>query len=164
METKNWLWPMAIGFLILTGCGGGDSASPPSAQAQTLTTTTTDVVTGVLIQTFTASDVDGVQSVSCPSTMLAVSVGCTCHIPNSGDIFGMSLAGNGAACGCDVGSGPTEPIDVYVTCASTIGGKAISSVTLTGIVSQDDLTAKWADEIRQKENELQEMRQLHTIH
>lgn len=179
MKSPAWFLVLPLMWIGFAGCGGGDGGgTPSSAQAQTPTanTTTIDVMTGMVFQTFTASALDGVQSVSCPSAMTAIAAQCICQIPESGDIFSVRLSGNGAVCGCsqsitEILSGQLNPnndrVDVYVTCAQTVTGKAVSSVTIRqspglGIestqLSEQDLATKWAEEIRQEEERLQEMR------
>lgn len=45
-------------------------------------------------------DTDGVVGISCPDNMIALSLGCSCDITTTGEIFSLRIIGNGALCGC----------------------------------------------------------------
>ena len=143
--------------LSLSGCGGGGSG-----QAQAATPTT--VVLDVTLAQFTASDTDGVQSVSCPPDASAISASCFCDI-DAGVIFALEVDGNGAVCGCDLGTGPLATLDVTVTCSSLIFGTVLSGAA-GGIEvkplppSQPDANKvnEWAEKIKKKEAELMNAR------
>lgn len=150
---------ISISCLSLSGCGGGGSG-----QAQAATPTT--VVLDVTLEQFTASDTDGVQSVSCPPDASAISASCFCDIGNgAGPIFALEVDGNGAVCGCDFGTGPLTTLDVTVTCSSLIFGTVLSGAA-GGIEvqplppSQPDANKvnEWAEKIKTKEAELMKAR------
>ena len=164
---------LLVAGLILAGCGGGGggtgSGAPSvgvpdvNAQTPTVSTSSVDVMTGVVFQDFTASDVDGVQSASCPVDMTAVSASCFCGIPDAGAIFSVRRVNGGAVCGCMPGiAGPLEhsPLDVTVTCASKIMAKALSSVTIKkpamGDLPDEATQMKWAEEMQAEERRLHE--------
>lgn len=149
---------ISISCLSLSGCGGGGSG-----QAQAATPTT--VVLDVTLEQFTASDTDGVQSVSCPPDASAISASCFCDI-DAGPIFALEVVGNGAVCGCDFLAGsPVATLDVTVTCSSLIFGTVLSGAA-GGIEvqplppSQPDANKvnEWAEKIKTKEAELMNAR------
>lgn len=157
---KRLLLFLAIGISCLSGCGGGGGGG--QAQAATPTTVVVDVTLG----RFAASDTDGVQSVSCPSSSSALSASCFCDIPDAGPIFGVEVVGNGAVCGCVPGSGGAfGPIEVTVTCSSLVFGTVVSGVA-GGIevqpLSRAEPDAKqvneWTEKIKAKEAELMNAR------
>lgn len=160
---KNLILAIGLGFLLM-GCGGGGGGEA-QAQSPTINTSSVDVMTGMTFQEFTLSDTDGVQGVSCPIDRTAVSASCLCKIGDgAGPIFSVEKVGNGAVCGCDIGSGGAfAPLNVTVTCAQKIMTKALSSATMGKPTDGDDLPdevtiEKWKGEILTREAFLHEAR------
>ena len=122
-------------------------------------TTTSDVLTNISFKQYENTEYDGVAVVSCPINMIAVSAGCICDISTTGPIFASTIAGNGSACGCYPSlldtDFTTNKIEVYVVCAESTSTKAVSSV-----IMKRDVAEHWAEELRQKEEELTESRKM----
>lgn len=135
------------------------------AEAATVDTTEIEVVTGFSMQDVSATDTDGVQSVSCPVDSTAISTGCFCNIgEGAGDIFSVKRVGNGATCGCSIGTGglSTAPIEVSATCMSKTVANVISGVTVqkptTNNLPDEAAIIKWGEELRAEEERLRVIR------
>ncbi|MCC6543146.1 MAG: hypothetical protein IT392_01425 [Nitrospirae bacterium] len=122
-------------------------------------TTTSDVLKNISFKKYENTEYDGVAAVSCPINMIAVSAGCTCDIATTGPIFALAIVGNGSVCGCYPSlldtDFTTNKLDVNVVCAESTSTKAVSSV-----IMKKDVAYQWAEELRQKEEELTESRKM----
>lgn len=160
------LWIVLVASIgLMAGCGGGGGGGGSQAQAATAETTEIEVVTSFAMQDVSATDTDGVQSVSCPINSTAISAGCSCNIAEgAGEIFSLLKSGNGAVCACGIGSGglSTAPLEVRSTCMSKIVSNAVSSVTIQKPAMSDlpdeATIAKWGEEIQAEEARLHEAR------
>ena len=152
-----------LGF-TLSGCGGGGSGGGSSAQAVEISTQSTPVMTGIVFENFTSSDTDGVLGVSCPSDQTVINTSCKCKIPESGDIFSLSVVGNSAFCACSVVSGglANSPIEVTARCSKAVMTDALTGATIQkptiGSLPSEDMIQKWEEEMAAEEARLHEMR------
>lgn len=93
---------LALGAIVLSGCGESGS--------------TADAVTTVSTLTLKSTDASGVASADCPTGSAITGGGC--HCSGAGAIFGSAPAGNSYICGCVSGT-----VDAYAICGGTASAK-----------------------------------------
>lgn len=96
-----------VNSLFLSSCG--DSVSSASQNGSE----------NISFKFYEKEKTTGVASISCPSDMIAISAGCYCDITTTGEIFSVSIIGDGlgAICGCGVVDlDDYDVVKVSITC------------------------------------------------